>query len=264
MDESDTDGNRTFNLQTLLRQVVESGFNQERYNLFEGIFNRPPSYQEMVTPALLLVNSREGSVPVELYRQLGQNMQTDNEFYFKRCPLPLMIQSGRSLEKSINESITYTGKEIKYLPGVNISTTSPAKYQRLEESKKPELPVEDDCHQRMYVTTIDISGLDLETATELFEQFYQRLPKTKLEVHNNKDGIHKEVTDLEEAVGYVRDLSYVAKIDQPLESKEKPKVNVYLKPNSSYHIRVDVLGTKKEITQFAQNVEKIISQVLTN
>lgn len=251
----------------LVTRIVSQGFTPNNYHNFTEQIGRAPTYRELVAPSHLLVDlesdlETHGQLS-DLYPVIGRNLTQDLLFYFRNCPGWLHFQTAQK-EKSLTQVVKTSIEELNrprkknqkksYMFGLDIWTTSPSKYQRPEivEEKKT-LPSKKD-RQGMYVTSLDWSQLTFEQASCAFRSIYNQLSKKKLEVHNNSSHLHQEVKDLEEAVQLVAEGKAIAKIDTP-------RINVYLKPNSTYHVRVDLLGTQEEIFKMVKEIEEIAREL---
>ena len=253
---------RKLNSETeLLEKIVREGFSNGTYGEFLRCFEREPTKKELSSPAYLLAQAGASS---GLYCMMGENLSQDAEYYAKRCPQWLQFLSARqelTLDKAVGRSINNLNISLEYMPGLKMETNSPKMYNRLESVVRKRLP-EEKQGQKMYVASLDISQMDYGSAVGLFREIYDLVPEKSLEVHNNNQSIHKQVDDLDAALSEVLNGSIV-KADQPVSSPYSPKVNVYLKPNSSYHVRVDILGTEQEIVDFTKQVEAKLTAIYT-
>jgi len=252
-----------------VRTVVDEGFRSpETYAVFREQFGRDPKTHELGCPSYLVAELdtteprlRKDPQLRSLYPKLGKKLTQNPDFYFENCPGWLHFQTAQNkknlmevVEGALDE-LEQTGRntscEQNYMFGLKVCATQPRKYQRLENVEIEELANEQG-NQKLYVGSLDWNQLSYEEASYAFSLFYDLLSEKKLETHHNKKHIHQDVATLEDALTQVVNTGAIAKIDSP-------RVNVYLKPNSSYHIKVDILGTKEEILAFVQNVEEVMT-----
>lgn len=263
----------------LIDDIVSFGFSPRNYREYVKQAGREPSLEEITSPAYLLseLSSRQAVSP-ELYRAVGKKIASSlaPDYYLQRCPPWLHFQAVqrketlvKTVEKSL-EGFQHGNGSYDYVPGLAVWTTSPDRYQRLENTSRKIIVEDSPCtpvsktspaparpaySERLYVSYLEWSGLNYEKAVSAFKKFYELLSDKKIELHNNKKNLHQEASSLDAAVKEVSpETGTIAKIDSP-------RVNLYLKPNASYHIRIDVLGTKEEILAFARKLEGAIQEI---
>lgn len=252
---------RKLNLSCLLESIVHEGFSNGQYKSFFDILGQRPTRKEVNSPIHVLTREDlRGEVDTALYAKVGEKMDQDMDFYQKQCPAWLHYETAEtSLKKAVDASLGRLTVEREYVHGVKIGSTSPKCYNRLESTAQKRLP-ESKRGEQMYVSSIDIDKMDYKTAAELFKELYVLIPEKNLEVHNNKLGVHEQINHLEEALELSWEADAIVKADQPVTSKYNPKVNLYLKPNDSYHVKLDMLGTREEILAFTGKVDQKLKE----
>ena len=246
-------------LDEVIEDVIDHGFNEGTLSEFRTKTGRYPTPSEVLSPAILLSQTDyEGSSPediVSAYRKIGANLQENKLFYAQPVKWLLFQQAQEesTLAEAVQETIEGTNNPKEYMPGIRIHTVSPKKYQR-PENVSTEVPDTSTSGERHYVTSLDFSAFNFSDAADFFMHVYDLLPEHHVESHNNAAQVHERGVALADAFHKTAQHGNITKVDSA-------RMNVYLKPNSSFHVRVDILGTKDEIEEEVMKLEEIAKLV---
>ena len=258
----------------LVERVIEFGFDDETAKEFRSKTGRYPTQNELVSPAHLLAGmgskevimteSGHSTVVVsprtdtaDKYTEIGRKLGADSSFYAKKASEWLYFsaaQEERSLTDTVKETINGINNPRHYTPTIIVHTISPRKYQR-PEGVTIDTPEHTKTGEKLYVSSIDFKGFTFSDATDFFTKLlYHTLAGACIETHNEAANVHEYGVDLAEALQRTAQYGNITKADSP-------NANIYLKPNSSFHVRVDILGTKDEILEQVSLLEDVAREV---
>lgn len=256
-------GTCTSEISHILGDIAANGINRFNLGPLEQVLSRQVTAAEITSPALLFAKLGERDDKLvdweHLFTSIGSRINTDPQFYFKTCPREVLFLAQsreEGLAGAVEESIKNLNKSRLYVPGMAIETITPSAYRRLENIERPRLEDETETGSRVYITKIDLFDLSYQQAKAGLKDFYCFLDPDRIEVHNNRSRVHNRVNNVE--------VASTAALNGSIVKLDSPDVNVYLKPNASYHLRIDIKGTKNKIKEMAYLIEEVLMGVLAD